>query len=396
MKFFRCFLITLLLFATASSKAQNAPAMSLQPGGIRQLFKDAAAQYAYMMTKLPPDSFPRSFYPANGKYWFSNAEWWCSGFYPGTLFLLYEQTHDQKLLSEAKRILPLLQSQQYNTGTHDLGFMMYCSFGNAFRLTRDTSYKQVIITSANSLKTRFNEKTGCIRSWNNSNPNDFLVIIDNMMNLELLCEATRMTGDSSYYKVAVTHANTTIANHYRKDFSSWHVLNYDPVTGAVKEKKTAQGAADSSAWARGQSWGLYGFTMMYRETKDKRYLEQAVHIADYLLQHPHLPADKIPYWDYNAPGIPNALRDASAAAIMASALLELNTYHTDQRYTSTAKKILAELSSSRYRAAAGSNGGFILGHSVGSLPAKSEVDVPLTYADYYYVEALARLLKMKS
>lgn len=394
MKFLFIICCALLWVANTSYAQQGQPA-SLNASAINAKLKDAVLQYKYMMKHLPGDSFPRSFYPSTGKYLFSNAEWWCSGFYPGSLLLLYEETGDKKLLAEAHRILPMLQSQQFNKGTHDLGFMMYCSFGNAFRLEKNNSYKTIIINSAASLKTRFNEKIGCLRSWNNSNPNDFLVIIDNMMNLELLCEATRMTGDSSYYKVAVTHANTTMANHYRNDYSSWHVINYDPTTGAVKQKKTAQGAADSSAWARGQSWGLYGFTMMYRETKDIRYLDQAVHIADYLLSHPQLPADKIPYWDYDAPGIPNALRDASAASIMASALLELQAYHTDARYLPVAKQILQVLSSEKYHAKAGANGGFILEHSVGSLPAKSEVDVPLTYADYYYIEALARLKKIQ-
>lgn len=393
MKLLLTFCCALLLVAGTGFAQQDNP-ISLNPSGINALLRDAASQYTYMMKQLPADSFPRSYYPSTGKYLFSNAAWWCSGFYPGSLLLLYEQTGDKHLLAEAHRILPLLQPQQFNKGTHDLGFMMYCSFGNAFRLEKNPAFKDVIINSAASLKTRFNEKIGCLRSWNNANPNDFLVIIDNMMNLELLCEATRLTGDSSYYKVAVTHANTTITNHYRKDFSSWHVINYDPATGAVKQKKTAQGAADSSAWARGQSWGLYGFTMMYRETKDKRYLDQAVHIADYLLSHPRLPSDKIPYWDYDAPGIPNALRDASAASIMASALLELQAYHKDPRYIPVARQILSVLSSASYRASTGSNGGFILEHSVGSLPAKSEVDMPLTYADYYYIEALARLKKM--
>jgi len=220
-----------------------------------------------------------------------------------------------------------------------------------------------------------------------------LVIIDNMMNLELLCEATKMSGNASFYKIAVTHANTTIKNHFRPDYSSYHVVNYNAATGSVQQKKTAQGAADESAWARGQSWGLYGFTVMYRETKDKKYLEQANHIAQFNLSNPNLPADKIPYWDYNAPGIPNALRDASAGAIMASALLELCRYAEpalSKQYFQAAETILRSLCSKNYIAAAGTNGGFILEHSVGSLPAKSEVDVPLTYADYYFVEAMKR------
>jgi len=216
------------------------------------------------------------------------------------------------------------------------------------------------------------------------------------MNLELLFWATHETGDSSFYKIAVTHANTTMKNHFRPDYSSYHVVNYNAATGAVQQRRTAQGAADSSAWARGQAWGLYGYTVMYRETKDPRYLEQANHIAAFLLHHPNLPADKIPYWDFNAPGIPHVLRDASAAAVMASALLELSRYTGKEQsrlYYTTATVLLQGLTSARYKAAPGTNGGFLLLHSVGHMPAKTEIDVPLSYADYYYVEAMKRYLE---
>ncbi len=353
-------------------------------------FKDADAQYKLMMQLLPAGQFPKTFQEDTLRT--SNSGWWCSGFYPGSLLYIYEQTKDTVLHNEAKRMLGLLAKEQYNTTTHDLGFMMYCSFGNALRLDQDEAYKQILINSAKSLSTRFNPKVGCIRSWD-SKPSDFLVIIDNMMNLELLFWATKATGDSSFYKIAVTHANTTMKNHFRPDHSSYHVLNYDPVTGAVQQKRTAQGAADSSAWARGQSWGLYGYTVMYREIKDKKYLDQANHIAHFILSNKHLPADKIPYWDYDAPNIPNALRDASAAAVMASALIELSGYSNAKdakEYMAVAKTILQTLSSEKYKAATGTNGGFILQHSVGSLPQHSEVDVPLTYADYYFLEAMKR------
>jgi uncharacterized protein YyaL (SSP411 family) len=219
------------------------------------------------------------------------------------------------------------------------------------------------------------------------------VIIDNMMNLELLLWATQATGDSSFYKIAVTHANTTMQNHFRPDYSSYHVINYNPETGAVQQKKTAQGFADSSAWARGQAWGLYGYTVMYRFTKDKKYLDQANHIAHFILNHPNLPADKIPYWDFNAPGMPNVLRDASAASVMASAFIELSGYvpaTTGKTYVAAATTMLTSLSKPAYKAAIGSNGGFLLKHSVGHIPAKTEIDVPLTYADYYFVEAMLR------
>ena len=363
---------------------------------VNKNFTDADAQYKVMMNKLPAGQFPKTF--ENDTLRTSGSGWWCSGFYPGSLLYIYEQTKDTALYNEAKRILSLLEKEQYNTTTHDLGFMMYCSFGNALRLDpNNQSYKEVLINSAKSLSSRFNPKVGCIKSWD-SKPSDFLVIIDNMMNLELLFWATHVTGDSSFYKIAVTHANTTMINHFRDDYSSYHVINYDPNTGAVQQKRTAQGAADSSAWARGQAWGLYGYTVMYRETHDKKYLEQANHIAHFILNNSNLPADKIPYWDFDAAGIPNALRDASAAAVIASALLELSTY-TDKtdaaNYVAVAKTIINNLSSAEYKAATGTNGGFILKHSVGSLPAKSEVDVPLTYADYYFLEAMKRYNDMQ-
>jgi hypothetical protein len=383
--------VSIILSSTGCFAQKNIVADEGLNSIINQNFSDADAQYKLMMKKLPAGRVPKTF--ENDTLRTSGSDWWCSGFYPGSLLYIYEQTKDTVLYNEAIRMLGLLEKEQYNTGTHDLGFMMYCSFGNALRLTpANEEYKKVLINSARSLATRFNPTVGCIKSWD-SKPSDFLVIIDNMMNLELLFWATHETGDSSFYKIAVTHANTTMKNHFRDDYSSYHVLNYNPETGAIQQKRTAQGAADSSAWSRGQSWGLYGYTVMYRETHDKKYLDQANHIAGFLLNNPGLPADKIPYWDYDAPGIPNALRDASAAAIMASALIELSGYVSKEdaeRYMNVAGIILGNLSSSQYKAAIGTNGGFILKHSVGHLPGKSEVDVPLTYADYYFLEAMKR------
>jgi unsaturated chondroitin disaccharide hydrolase len=359
---------------------------------IDQYFEDGAAQYKVMMKLLPPDRFPKTFHPKTGKFETSGSDWWCSGFYPGSLLYLHQQTKDQELYKETERILKLLEKEQHNTTTHDLGFMMFCSFGNALQIRPKPEYKQILINSAKSLSTRFNPNVGCIKSWDSDKP-EFLVIIDNMMNLELLFWATRETGDSSFHKIAITHANTTIKNHFRPDNSSYHVINYHPETGDVIQKRTAQGYADESAWARGQAWGLYGFVVMYRETKDKMYLDQANKIAQFILKHPNLPADKIPYWDFNAPNIPNALRDASAGSITASALLELSTYvdETNSKfYFSNAETMIKTLSSPNYKAKAGTNGGFIIMHGVGHIPAGTEVDVPLTYADYYYIEALKR------
>jgi hypothetical protein len=355
-------------------------------------FIDAAAQYKVLAKKLPANKFPKTYFPTTDKYEWSNSDWWCSGFYPGTLLYLYQQTKDSSLYNEALRTLEVLKKEQFNTTTHDLGFMMYCSFGNANLINPSSNYKEILLNSAKSLSTRFSPAVGCIKSWDGK-PNEYLVIIDNMMNLKLLFWATQVSGDSSFYKIAITHANTTIKNHFRTDNSSYHVLNYNATTGEVLKKKTAQGFADESAWARGQAWGLYGYTETYRETKDNKYLEQANKIAAFILSHPNFTKDKIAYWDFNAPNIPNALTDASAAAIMASAFLELSGYvnkKLSKQYFKTAETIIKNLSAAKYKAAAGSNGGFILQHGVGHMPNKTEIDVPLTYGDYYFVEAMMR------
>jgi unsaturated chondroitin disaccharide hydrolase len=393
MRFFLLRMIVLFLaILPLSSDAQKIKADKKLMAVADKYITDAAAQYKVLQQQLPADKFPKTYFPTTGKYEWSNSGWWCSGFYPGTLLYLYEATKDASLYQEALRILQVLEKEKNNTTTHDLGFMMFCSFGNANRLQPKTEYNEILLTSAKSLCTRFNPATGCIKSWD-SKKGDFLVIIDNMMNLELLFWATRYSGDSSFYKIAVTHANTTLKNHFRSDYSSYHVLNYNSETGAVQQKRTAQGFADASAWARGQAWGLYGYTATYRETKDVQYLQQANAIAAFILSHPKLPSDKIPYWDFDATTIPNALRDASAAAIIASTLLELKEYvnaKTAAQYVNAATVILKNLSTEKYRATAGTNGGFILQHSVGHFPQQTEIDVPLTYADYYYVEALLR------
>jgi len=359
---------------------------------IQDVLVQSAAQYKILANATPLNGLPRTF--ENGNVQTTNPDGWVSGFFAGTLLRLYEYTQDSVLLKNALIRLRLLEKEQFNKTTHDLGFMMYCSFGNAIRITPDAGYDSILINSARSLCTRFNPKVGCIRSWNSA-PSHFLVIIDNMMNLELLMYAFEKTHDSSFYNIAVTHANTTMKNHFRPDYSSYHVVDYNPVTGAVQRKITHQGAADESAWARGQAWGLYGFTMMYRTTGDKKYLEQAKHIADFILHHPNLPSDKIPFWDFDAPGIPNAYRDASAAAIISSALIELSDYtsgNEKNEYKNVAATILKNLSSPPYKSRGDEVGGFLLKHSVGNLPAKSEIDVPLSYADYYFVEAAMRYL----
>jgi unsaturated chondroitin disaccharide hydrolase len=362
---------------------------------IEEQLQFAMEQYNGMDEALPDSCFPRSFDAEKDKLISSSSDWWCSGFFPGSLWYLYEYSGDSSFRQAALKRTAPLEKEKFNTGTHDLGFMLYCSFGNGLRTDHVNGYKEILISGANSLISRFNPQVGCIRSWDN-NKWMFPVIIDNMMNLEYLFWAARETGDSIFYKIAVSHADVTMSNHFRKDFSSWHVVDYDTISGIPRKKQTAQGYSDESAWARGQCWGLYGYTMAYRETRDIRYLQQATRIAGFILDNPNMPGDMIPYWDFNAPGIPDEPRDASAAAILCSALIELSGFVEKEQqevYLAKAETILRTLSSPQYRAEAGKNGHFILMHSVGSVPGKSEVDVPLSYADYYFIESLLRMKK---
>lgn len=323
---------------------------------------------------------------------------WCSGFFPGELWYMYEFTGENKWKDLAHRQTILIEREKYNKHTHDMGFKMYCSYGNAYRLTGNESYRHVLIQSAKTLISRFNPNVGCIRSWDFNRENwNFPVIIDNMMNLELLFWAAKETGDSTFYNIAVSHAETTIKNHFREDNSSYHVIDYDPETGEVRKKNTHQGYSDESAWARGQAWAIYGYTMCYRETGIKAFLEQAEKTAQYIFTHPNLPQDLIPYWDYNAPEIPNEPRDVSSAACTASALYELSLYSIENgdQYMKWADSILENLSNN-YRATLGNDRGFLLLHSTGSKPGNFEVDKPLIYADYYFLEALLRKHKLKT
>ena len=332
----------------------------------------------------------------NGEIVYVPVDDWVSGFFAGTLWYMYELTGDEYWADHARKHTEILDTIQYLKWHHDIGFMIYDSYGNGLRLKNPDGYKDVIVNAAKSLSTRFRPAAGIIQSWDAdkgwqaNNGWKCPVIIDNMMNLELLMKATEFTGDSTYYNIAVSHADQTMKNHYRPDYSTYHVVDYDPETGEVRGRYTAQGYSDESAWARGQAWSLYGYTVMYRYTGDKKYLEQAEKVADFILNHPNMPEDLIPYWDFDCPDIPDTYRDASAGAIMASALYELFGFTGNDIYKEKADKMIESLSSPAYRAAQGTNGGFILMHSVGSIPHGSSIDVPLNYADYYFLEALIR------
>ena len=337
--------------------------------------------------------FPRALMP---KFRAVDAKDWTSGFFPGSLWQCYRFTGDEKLLAEARKYTDRLEGIQYYKGTHDLGFMVFCSFGQQMQTLHDRHSEEVIVEAAKSLVSRCDPRIGLIRSWDFGEWN-YPVIIDNMMNLEMLFWASKHTGDPVYRDVAVRHADITMQNHFRDDASSFHVVSYND-DGTVESRGTFQGYSDSSAWARGQAWGLYGYTMCYRETGDAKYLKHAERIAGFIMHHPNTPADRIPYWDYDAPNIPDAPRDASAAAVISSALFELSTMVPEaegRKYFDYAETLLMNLSSDAYLAGKGTNGGFILMHSVGHLPADSEIDTPLNYADYYYLEAIGRYLSLR-
>jgi unsaturated chondroitin disaccharide hydrolase len=387
----KIFLIGLIFTFSSCSKEIEKNAMADLIESVMEL---SSKQYLDMATKLESEEgrLPRTY--EKGELKTSDSRWWTSGFFPGTLWYLYEYTNNEDLLKYAKMYTQRVEREKYTTDNHDVGFMLYCSFGNGLRIIGEEDYREVLLTGAKSLSTRYNKEINLIRSWDfNKHLWQYPVIIDNMMNLELMFWASKVSGDPFFAELSIAHADKTIEHHYREDFSCYHVVSYDTISGEPHVKQTFQGFSDESAWARGQAWGLYGYVLMYRETKEQKYLDHAIKIADFLINHPAMPDDMIPYWDFNAPDIPDAKRDASAGAIIASALIELSDYtagEQSKKYLEVAKNQLIALASDAYLARQGENGNFILLHSVGHLPGNSEVDVPLTYADYYFIEALMR------
>lgn len=376
-----CFAV--LLAASAASGAEPDP-------DVREAVRFAVRQLKATVASAPDTAlFPRSTLP-DGRWKFVHGGEWTSGFFPGALWLAYELTGDSGLLAGARRWTPRLEPQRFNTGTHDVGFIINCSFGNGLRLTGDSSYRAVLLTAARSLATRFRPAVGCIKSWDRRKW-PFPVIIDNMMNLELLFRAAREGGDRSLYDLAVSHAGMTMRNHVRGDGGTYHVVSYDSATGAVLARETHQGSAHESVWARGQAWAVYGFTMTYRETRDVRFLQTAHRTADWYLA--HLPEDAVPFWDFDVAGRPGEPRDASAAAIAASALFELAELTEEAprsaSYRRAADRMLASLLRPPYLARGSASMG-LLNHATGNVPSGTEIDVSLIYAEYYLLEAVLR------
>ena len=386
MKYISSFLIAVALLCSSCSSQETMEELTAR------VFERAAVQLPILDKNLDSAAlsnpaqaiYPRSI-KRDGSFWTSNYKWWCSGFYPGSLWYVYEYTGDDRFKELALKYQAGLEPLRFRTDDHDIGFQLMCSYGNCLRLTGDTLCVPVLLDGAKSLGCCFDPEVGCTRSWNFGKWS-FPVIIDNMMNMELFLKAAELSGDNkSFQEMALAHARTTMKNHFRDDNSCFHLVDYNPETGEVIGKQTVQGYADNSAWARGQAWALYGYTMVYRFAKEQDILDHAVAVTDYILS--RLPEDGVPYWDFDAPDVPEAPRDASAAAVMASGLIELSgyvDYEKSVRYLATAEKILRTLASDEYLAKEGEQYGFFLKHSVGYLKKNSEVNAPLTYADYYF------------
>ena len=335
----------------------------------------------------------------------AKAEEWCSGFWPGILWMDYGNRKSRPegkgrsagLSADSLRSIadgytqvlkPLAYSPIYD---HDLGFIIINSFLKGYEQTHSEDYRRTALAAADTLATLFNPKAGTLLSWPR-HVKDYKghnTIMDNMINLELLLWASANGGSPLLRDIAVCHATTTMRHHFRPDGSCYHVAVYDTLTGEFLRGLTHQGYADWSMWSRGQSWAIYGYTMVYRYTRDPLFLGFAQKVTDvYLRRLRETSDDWVPLWDMDATGS----KDASAACVVASALLELSQYVDGEKqslYRSAAVNMLSDLSSEKYQSRR-RNVSFLM-HSTGHRPAGSEIDASIVYADYYYIEALQRL-----
>ena len=394
-------IVSLAVLAAFTVRA-GADGESALKGRLPDIFAKCAAHYKALDAAATPlmknaklkggYGTPHGWKAATGELDMRSIHWWTAGHFPGSLWYLYEATGDTFFKDRAMAWTELVAPNSKVTSNHDVGFIMYCSFGNARRILKTDRYDALLVETAASLSKRFNDSLGVIRSWGKiEETKDFLVIPDNMMNLELLEWAAKAKGgEKRFDEIARSHANVTMRNHFRADGGTYHVLNYCQKDGRVQEIRRGQGASCFTAWSRGQSWAIYGYTMMYRETREKAYLDFAQKLADYAINHPNMPEDGIPCWDYGAPG---EERDSSAGSIMASALVELAAFTGGEKgkaYRAFAVKQLTSLASPAYFSEGGEIGHFLLKHGVGSKPSNSEIDTPLDYGDYYFLEALLR------
>ncbi|MCR5415095.1 MAG: glycoside hydrolase family 88 protein [Kiritimatiellae bacterium] len=392
-------LLCLAASAAASASLASTPAEDLLRSRLPEIFAKAAAHYKALDAAATPLAdkggkgmmqVPHGYDRKSGRLDMRDVNWWTTGHYPGSLWYLYEATGDGFFRDRAMWWTNLLEPNKDDSSHHDTGFMMYCSYGNARRILKTDEFDGILLATAKSLSKRFNGKLGVIRSWGKiSDTKHFLVIPDNMMNLELL-EWAGKNGFKEADAIARSHATKTMANHFREDGGTYHVLDYSLKDGRVQGIERGQGASCFTAWSRGQAWAIYGYTMMYRETGDAAYLDFAQKVADFAIANENMPADGVPWWDFGAPG---EERDSSAAAIMASGLLELQKYAPKDMagiYRAFAVKQLLSLAGPEYFSEGDEAGHWLLKHGVGHKPAGTEIDTPLDYGDYYFLEALLR------
>jgi hypothetical protein len=368
----------------------NAPVTTLE---LSNLFQFAAIQLSNTVVQMGnTNTYPRSTM-SNGRWTTVNNSDWTCGFFPGSLWYLYQQTGDTNYEKWAQEWTAGIAAQQFNTNTDDVGFMFNTSFGNGYRITSNSTYKSVLIQAAHSLTNRFNAIVGCLADDLLLAPPEFQVIMDTTMNTELLYQAADINGDATMSAKAISHAERTMTNQIRPDDSTFHLVLYSTVNGALLYQGTRAGYSASSTWARAHAWSIYGFTMAYRETGYLPFLNTASRVADYYLT--NVPSDYVPYWDFDAPNLPNAPRDSSTAAITLSALIQLSQLATNMQDSATfwtgAHNILESLGSTNYLAQGTTSSGILL-HGTGNPPQISdpEVNVSLIYGDYYFIEALRR------
>ena len=372
-----------LLLAPAHAQVDDGPSRIRE-----RAWEHARERLEHAVHRFSPTEHPQSTLD-DGTWMASGRKVWTSGFFSGCLWLLFEQSEDPVVEQWARDWTADLESQKDDRSNHDVGFQILSSFGNGLRLTGDTSYPPVIQAAAASLASRFDPDVGCTRSWSWGSWS-FPVIIDNMMNLELLFQAAAEGGDPLWRDMAIQHAERTMLEHVRDDGSCYQIVDFDPDDGSVLYRGSWQGYADETTWSRGQAWGIHGFAIAYRFTGDVRFLRTAESMTDYFVR--NLPPDRVPYWDFEAPGIPDEPRDSSAAAIAASGMLELARYlptARGARIRAVAESILDSLLTHRYRS---ENQPFesILLHATGDARHGLEVDVGLIQGDYYFLQALLR------
>ncbi|MFB9052710.1 glycoside hydrolase family 88 protein [Formosa undariae] len=388
-----CSLISVLLFSCGTEKKEVVSKSNNEIILDQSVVKIKQALHVLKTT----DSFPRHIVKGEKDWRFVGVKDWCSGFWPGVLWYNYEYTGDAEIKAAAEKFTAPIKTIAFTSAEdHDIGFQVYCSFGNGYRLTGNEAYKDIMLAAADTLATLYNPIVGSIHSWPSKQEYPHNTIIDNMMNLELLFWAAKNGGDKKLYDIANSHAEVTMNNLVRSDSAVYHLGSFDDKTGQFIRGVTHQGYADESMWARGQTWGIYGFAVAYRETGRADFLNTSIKLTEHYLN--RLPKDGVPFWDFDDPTIPNAPKDASAAAIAACGLLELADLVKDdklkEKYRHEAKRFVTALSSKAYFS--GDENNALLLHSTGHHPKGREVDEPIIYADYYFMEALIRLEKLEN